>query len=186
MKFRKLPVVIEAIQYNPSSTQLTGDFLKSCNCWLDTEGHLIINTLEGEMRVSLNDWIIKGIEGEFYPCKPDIFDKTYTQVFDEEETDTSPIVEKDYQEFWRNIISKQDGSLDIEQVKKELYDYHQYMQETAKVYDYITGGLISKVNTKADVVKQYVDEHYDKIYKEYHEDECDECKFSKEKVKLWG
>ena len=72
MKFRKKPVVIEAYQFKPG---------------MDTHGvvqtdHIdgyFIDTLEGIMRVEKDDWIIKGVEGEFYPCKPDIFELTYTK-----------------------------------------------------------------------------------------------------------
>lgn len=49
--------------------------------WIDlAEGTLMIRTLEGDMRANLGDWIIKGVNGEFYPCKPDIFLKTYEAV----------------------------------------------------------------------------------------------------------
>lgn len=41
------------------------------------EGKIVIETLEGDITASLGDWIIKGVKGEFYPCKPDIFDATY-------------------------------------------------------------------------------------------------------------
>ena len=46
---------------------------------------LIIETLEGDMKCSIGDWIIKGVNGEFYPCKPDIFEKTYDKVEGEDE-----------------------------------------------------------------------------------------------------
>lgn len=61
MKFRKKPVVVEAYK---------------------TEIEMIINTLEGPLRAAPGDWIITGIRGEKYPCKPDIFEKTYDPVFD--------------------------------------------------------------------------------------------------------
>ena len=83
MKYRKKPVVIEAIQY-------TGDNYKEVCKFVGSElkaplimrepGELIIETLEGNMIASVNDYIIKGIHGEFYPCKPDIFDKSYESV----------------------------------------------------------------------------------------------------------
>lgn len=88
-KFVKKPVVIEAIQYTgengwdirnwskdqtiespvlePSETNPTGRYLQ-------------IYTLEGLMTAIVNDWIIKGVKGEFYPCKPDIFEQTYEEV----------------------------------------------------------------------------------------------------------
>lgn len=80
-KFRKKPVVIDAIQW-------TGDILEmetfaSVSSRTTSEGRLIIPTLEGEMTAQLGDWIIKGIKGECYPCKPDIFAATYEEVHDE-------------------------------------------------------------------------------------------------------
>ena len=91
MKFRKKPVVIEAVQW-------TGDNLRQVITFTDgppetrttyagmvwdeyadlvkREG-LKIFTLEGKMNAGIGDWIIKGVKGEFYPCKPDIFAATY-------------------------------------------------------------------------------------------------------------
>lgn len=80
MKFRKKPVVIEAVQWIKGNEEKVGDFMQM---ELATEYRgdiLIIETLEGTMRADQNDWIIKGVNGEFYPCKPDIFDKTYEKV----------------------------------------------------------------------------------------------------------
>jgi hypothetical protein len=80
-KFQKKPVVIEAMQY--SGMRELQDAVKVFN-WLDEHGikhrhdkGLVIETLEGDMRADPGDWIIKGIKGEFYPCKPDIFEATY-------------------------------------------------------------------------------------------------------------
>lgn len=77
MKFRKKPVVIEAIQFTGQNKDeivtFTGDVLG-----VDSpDGDLMIITLEGSMRASPGDWVIQGVNGEFYPCKPDIFEKTY-------------------------------------------------------------------------------------------------------------
>ena len=77
-KFKKKPVIIEAIQWNGENLSEINEFIKN-----EVENHesvLIIPTLEGDMYSSLNDYIIKGVNGEFYPCKPDIFDKTYEEV----------------------------------------------------------------------------------------------------------
>ena len=73
-KFRKRPVVIEAVQWNGSNSQEIAKFFGE---WIDT---IPIVTLEGTMEASLGDWIIKGVNGEFYPCKPSIFEKTYESV----------------------------------------------------------------------------------------------------------
>jgi hypothetical protein len=80
MKYRKKPVVIDAVQWSGSHSSLTeistlGGVMEHPN-GLD----LTIDTLEGTMTANLDDWIIKGIKGELYPCKPDIFEATYEKV----------------------------------------------------------------------------------------------------------
>ena len=86
MQYRKKPVVIEAMQYNALNSR------NSVMQWIDANGgkcflvksindnSIYIETLEGTMRADLNDYVIKGVNGEFYPCKPDIFEKTYEKV----------------------------------------------------------------------------------------------------------
>lgn len=85
-KFRKKPVVIEAIQYNGNNgheIKIFSDGVSIQSPVLEpsednpTGSYLQIKTLEGTMIGNVNDWIIKGVNGEFYPCKPDIFEKTY-------------------------------------------------------------------------------------------------------------
>ena len=82
MKFRKKPVVIEAMQYTMDSCHAIhewaalGDHVTSEACRLG----IVIPTLEGDMKAELGDWIIRGVAGEFYPCKPDIFAQTYEPV----------------------------------------------------------------------------------------------------------
>ena len=82
-KFRKKPVVIEAIQFQLKNwfdiQNWSGE--KAVMAQVDDKPVLQIATLEGTMTASLGDWIIKGIQGEFYPCKPDIFEQTYEEVF---------------------------------------------------------------------------------------------------------
>ena len=79
-RFRKKPVVIEAVQWDGTNYRDVYDLYDSEG---DKEalqgafGALLIPTLEGDMEASPGDWIIKGIKGEFYPCKPDIFEATY-------------------------------------------------------------------------------------------------------------
>lgn len=77
MKFRKKPVVIEASHYDGT---LDLEFLKGderVRSLGDGSGAAEIVTLEGTMRADLGDWIIRGVKGELYPCKPDIFAATY-------------------------------------------------------------------------------------------------------------
>ena len=99
-KYRKKPVVIEAMQLTGSSADMHDAYL-----WIEKhigtaqtpgfesdddprpvdngvsidpeDGKMVIRTLEGDMKADLGDWIIKGVNGEFYPCKSDIFAKTY-------------------------------------------------------------------------------------------------------------
>ena len=83
MKFRKKPVVIDAIRYGTQGENMleVAAFIgKHCTEIENTDGTLAIFTLEGSMCASRGDWIIKGVAGEFYPCKPDIFEKTYEAV----------------------------------------------------------------------------------------------------------
>lgn len=89
MQYRKKPVVIEAIQYNKNPYDIldwAAALDKKSNLKYYPEGQmynkfgLFIETLEGLMHVSDGDFVIQGVNGEFYPCKPDIFEKTYEKV----------------------------------------------------------------------------------------------------------
>ena len=81
MKFRKKPVVIEAVRYTGSNcaevAEFTGDGWPDSPCECTGDEPWLIETLEGVMEASPGDWIIRGVKGEFYPCKPDIFAATY-------------------------------------------------------------------------------------------------------------
>lgn len=74
MKFRKKPVVIDAVQWKYGDS-IDGVCEGSRSC--ETFAYPHIHTLEGQMRVSDGDWIITGVKGEKYPCKPAIFEMTY-------------------------------------------------------------------------------------------------------------
>ena len=82
-KYRKKPVVIEAEHFTDENKDRCFNFI-TCNkaAVFDKSGHLYIeiHTLEGVMVASIGDYIIKGVSGEFYPCKPDIFAATYEPV----------------------------------------------------------------------------------------------------------
>ncbi len=75
MKYRKKPVVIEAWQWGSGAVPV--DILAQID--FGKEG-AVIPTLEGEMKIRQGDYIIQGIKGELYPCKPDIFEATYEPV----------------------------------------------------------------------------------------------------------
>jgi hypothetical protein len=88
-KFRKKPVVIETVQYTGINAGEISSFvgndltveLESETAYEAGQGQpiysVIIPTLEGNMKAMPGDWVIKGVNGEFYPCKPGIFEKTY-------------------------------------------------------------------------------------------------------------
>ena len=75
-KFRKKPVIVEAVQWTGENLDEIEAFAPDCAFYNRTNG-ILIDTLEGLMEAKLGDWIIKGVQGEFYPCKPDIFAATY-------------------------------------------------------------------------------------------------------------
>lgn len=80
-KYRKKPIVIEAIQYDGKNMNQIISELGMPEIGEDfISNDLIISTLEGDMRASIGDYIIKGVMGEFYPCKADVFDKSYELV----------------------------------------------------------------------------------------------------------
>ena len=80
-KYRKKPVVVEAMKYDGYNYPSVQDWIAGeCNmwpAWIHNYGPFEIDTLEGIMTVSVGDYVIKGVKGEFYPCKPDIFEQTY-------------------------------------------------------------------------------------------------------------
>ena len=75
-KYRKKPLVIDAVQFKPF--QHLRDPVGVCRCdTVPAGGQPHIHTLEGALNVSPDDWIITGVKNERYPCKPDIFEATY-------------------------------------------------------------------------------------------------------------
>lgn len=98
LHFRKIPVVIEAMQIDFHDNVRIHEIQKwsgDAVCFFNYDpstNHFYaaqVETLEGIMSAQQNDWIIRGVNGEFYPCKPDIFDKTYEQVEELEYADIS-------------------------------------------------------------------------------------------------
>lgn len=94
-KYRKKPVVVEAVRWTGSNLEeirnfVGSDLIEECVELFDIKRTLkemlvdiAIDTLEGTMRVDYGDYIIKGVQGEFYPCKPDIFLATYEEVIED-------------------------------------------------------------------------------------------------------
>lgn len=96
-RFRKKPVVIEAMQWDGSRPSIdaicrwANDPLPIDEDWIiayntfggDDVSDPRVGTLEGDMRIGVGDWVIKGVKGEFYPCKPDVFQQSYEPVVGE-------------------------------------------------------------------------------------------------------
>ncbi len=84
--YRKKPITVEAFELRDLEIRTLMAFQNIAGLGKDifrveSDG-LVIKTLEGDMKASIGDFIIKGVQGEFYPCKPDIFEKTYEEVWD--------------------------------------------------------------------------------------------------------
>lgn len=78
-KYKTKPCEIEAIQWTGKNIIELLDWGQGKILWNDVDD-LFIDTLEGRMKVNINDYIIKGLRGEFYPCKPDVFEKKYEKI----------------------------------------------------------------------------------------------------------
>jgi|GEM_PF-312123 hypothetical protein len=116
MKYRKKPVVIEAVQWTGNLIEIQ-EFCQTAKVKLLDDSawkvgiappviEVVISTLEGDMKVSFRDFVIKGVNGEFYPCKPDIFCKTYEPVDEAKEADGTDEVVRELRQ-----LSVETGSL---------------------------------------------------------------------------
>lgn len=88
-RFRKKPVVVDAFCWTGGPDQTEDpdwivEAIQEADVRFDDDypGSMLIGTLEGTMAASIGDWIIRGIKGEIYPCKPDIFEATYERVLE--------------------------------------------------------------------------------------------------------
>lgn len=82
-KYRKRPVVIDAYRLDDRPDNVEPDWLERAvvdNVVVMYVDHTDVHTTEGTMRADLGDWIIRGVKGELYPCKPDVFEATYDEV----------------------------------------------------------------------------------------------------------
>jgi len=138
MKFRKKPVVIEAIQFNGTTLSLerilkwmgnAASIRNDIAAGFDPpsfsdRGKIAIRTLEGTMFASPGDWIIKGVKGEFYPCKPDIFAETYDEASEEEGTELDQLITEAQQTAERlnklNAFMATDAFPNLKRAEKDL------------------------------------------------------------------
>lgn len=78
--YRKKPIIIQAMQWLGDNFEELEDFGSDRDIVSNPDGTLTIATLEGNHKAQKKDWIIRGVKGEVYPCKPDIFEQTYEKV----------------------------------------------------------------------------------------------------------
>lgn len=95
-KYRKKPVIVDAIQWTGKNLEeviafMVGPDSGHSQLTIDSTMDIVVYTLEGDMKASIGDWLIKGIKGEYYPCKPDIFLATYQKVLRERQQKKVPI-----------------------------------------------------------------------------------------------
>lgn len=116
MQYRKKAVVIDAIQWNGSNLDQCKSFLGNSFLGQRAERHpgganvIMIKTLEGQHIASLNDFLIRGVKGEHYPCKPDIFAATYDAVSDGEYGDAYQGAREDA-EIWKRRALEAEAKL---------------------------------------------------------------------------
>lgn len=123
MNYKKKPVVIEAIKYEKEHIGRALDF---CNNneniqYNPEDNEYYIHTLEGNMKVSEGDYIIKGINGEFYPCKPDIFEKTYEKLYVKSLGKTDEAKKRKQRNLFSTICYLADKSKSIKTITGEKY-----------------------------------------------------------------
>ena len=124
-KYRKKPVEIEAVKFDGTDESVewllpqlkSGEIGRACN-------KLYIKTLEGVMEAKVGDYVIKGVNGEFYPCKPDIFEKTYEKIEDDDLLNEKPIFFEDLKNGYTKAYTKSDIDMLIKynkRLKEELF-----------------------------------------------------------------
>ena len=120
-KYRKKPVIVEAVIWTGNNIDEVKELAKNAvEHIIFVDNNLYIETLEGNMNVSVGDYIIKGIAGEFYPCKPDIFKETYETVSMVSDNDRTTVPMSEYRKLenknkkLRNTINRLKKELEVE------------------------------------------------------------------------
>ena len=120
-KYRKKPVIVEAVIWAGNNIDEVKELAKNAvENIIFVNNNLYIETLEGNMNVSVGDYVIKGIAGEFYPCKPDIFKETYETVSMVSDNDKTTVPMSQYRKLenknkkLRNTINRLKRELEVE------------------------------------------------------------------------
>lgn len=176
-QFRKKPVVIEAIQFDGTNKEEIHNFVGDAIGQDVNSKDLFITTLEGIMIASVGDYIIKGVQGEFYPCKPDIFEQTYNEVQENASdlitevnvTELLKIAEQSEQQY--NAVVKQNKELQSE--LREVQNENFLLKDAFETY--------KKENEKFqkgfNYIRDFIHEEICEPCRELEEDHCDECSY---------
>ena len=120
-KYRKKPVIVEAVIWTDNNIDEIKELAKNAvEHIIFVDNNLYIETLEGNMNVSVGDYVIKGIAGEFYSCKPDIFKQTYETVSMVSDNDKTTVPMSEYRKLenknkkLRNTINRLKRELEVE------------------------------------------------------------------------
>lgn len=147
-QYRKKPVTIEAVQFDGLNPTEIKDFVgENCEVEIyDNEvtppvARIVIHTLEGDMEVSKGDYVIKGVKGEFYPCKPDIFQQTYesTETQKELEEEMTRFIEAHYHTRFDETLENGNAPLtvfDFEDIARHFAEWGaEHLRDSTKMID---------------------------------------------------
>lgn len=173
-QYRKKPVVIEAVQWDGNLETLSIFPKEDIENVKLRDGDLYIQTLEGEMKANVGDYIIRGVKGEYYPCKPDIFEATYEIVQGSPDT-SSPNIKTNNMTAMQELIAWGDDML-LKHPQK-LLSFGEAIDKAVSLLDKEKEqmiGLLQWMNKVAsetpmrletdldDIVEQYYNETYKK------------------------
>src|SRR5690625_1717147 len=166
--YRKKPVHVKAIEFNGNNSKQVEEFVygESHEKYFTSSPHVTIKTLEGDMRVSKGDYIIRGVAGEFYPCKPDIFKATYEEV----DQDGNRVNSTQYPESANTPVMTVAAVLewlegekeDIESDRKKIKN--KYPKQLAKKIDDQLGASITTIETLIEKLTKSTFEQMDEAY----------------------
>ncbi|WP_333900154.1 hypothetical protein [Agrobacterium pusense] len=159
-KFRKKPVVIEAIQTPLDAEKLLilSEWQGGADISVAATG-IIISTLEGEMTAGKGDWIIKGVKGELYPCKPDIFATTYEPIVVAGDTDPAPTAPAEHSLFSKaalDVTAERRRQIETEGWDNVHDDGHTNFEMTKAAISYAQAAAISDRDRKREFAAKNV------------------------------
>ena len=146
MKYTNKRVTIEAIRWTGSNLQEIDNFMgASGHGFVANEETMFIHTLHGKMFATKGDYIIKGIQGEFYPCKPDIFDKSY-DVAEETEKSLGNTDSNGAKKNVKDIVFWGDG--DTFKLISKASSVNEGWMKSTKAMEIVSGGCVVQVTTQ--------------------------------------